>query len=123
MSSLGRTRMQLHVAVLQRAALLRASLAERLGEAAAVGARAVDQDVVDAREQLDVDVDVIEQERVEHLAEQERGARGARGSRLYPASRTTRPLTSRELPMAKMCVAPRRSAGAMGVFWRRPPSR
>ena len=74
------------------------------------------------REELDVDVDVVEQERVQHLAEEERRARRARRSRLS-ASRTTTPFTSRELPMAKMCVAPRRSAGAMGVFWRRPPSR
>ena len=109
------------VAVHRRAAALRVA-ADRLEEAVAVRARAVLDDVVQAVKQLEVDVDVIEQERVEHLAEQERRAGRAQVSRRRLRSIAT-PCTSRELPIAKMCVAPRRSAGAIGVFWRRPPSR
>jgi hypothetical protein len=66
-----------HVAVFLCAALLRLT-AERIDESRAVRARPVDDDAVDAREKLDVDVDVIEQEGVQHLAEEKRGARSSR---------------------------------------------
>jgi hypothetical protein len=60
-----------HVPVRPPSALHRVR-ADAVGEARAVGLRAVFDHVVQAREQLDVDVDVIEEERVQHLPEEER---------------------------------------------------
>ena len=83
--------------------------AQRFGEAGAVGARAVDEDVVDAREQLDVDVDVVEQERVEHLAEQERRP-GRAGRALVPGLAHDRAPAPRASCRSRRCASRRGAA-------------
>src|SRR5207248_1202631 len=51
--------------------------AQRFGEARPIRARAVHDDVVDPRQQIDVDVHMIQEKRIEDLAQKERRARSA----------------------------------------------
>ena len=90
----------------------------RLCSAAADGAHRLDEGV-EAAQPIEVVVDVVEQEGVQHLADQEGRARERHrllGNVGVPAGGL------RRRPITSTLSAPRRSAGDSGVFWRRPPS-